>query len=600
MPSEVPPRLELVGIEKSLTGGHALRGAHLTARAGEIVGLCGEAGAGKSTLVKILAGVHPHGTYRGEVVVDGRPLRLTCPADARRACIAVVHQKIMLVPELSVAQNLMLGREPRRFGLVDEARLEAQASAHLGRFDLKGEIDPGATVGELGIGVQHIVEIVRALSHDAKVLVLDEPAASLATEERARLLTWLRTLKRSGTTCIYVSHRMDEVFGFCDRIVVLRDGRTAQTLNGAPAERCSPHGRYVIHDEIAAGGMATIHLGRMLGPFGFGSTVAIKRLYPQLAKDPQFVAMFLDEARLASRVRHPNVVPVLDVLADEGEICLVLEYVDGESLGQLLRDADANHAPIPVPIAATIAVSILYGLHAAHEARDEQGTLLGVVHRDVSPQNVIVGVDGVARLIDFGIAKAAGRCNVSRDGQLKGKVAYMAPEQIQRGLVGPRADVYGASVILWELLAGERLFEGDTEGMILGRVLDDDVLRPSQLRSDVPPALDALVLRGLDRAQQRRFESARSMALALESAVRPATPAEVGAWVEGLAGARLAERRERMTRMEREATDLQRAPAPPRAGWLEAPASSERSPRAGGISAALGTLLPVSGRRSRW
>jgi len=590
--ADVPPLLQLVGIEKSLTGGHALRGANLTARAGEIVGLCGENGAGKSTLVKILAGVHPHGTYRGEVVLGARTLRLTCPADARRAGIAVVHQKIMLVPELSVAQNLMLGREPRRFGLVDEAKLEAQASAHLGRFDLKGEIDPGAIVGELGIGVQHIVEIVRALSHDARILVLDEPAASLASEERARLLAWLRTLKKSGTTCIYVSHRMDEVFGLCDHIVVLRDGRTAQTLNGAPAERCSPHGRYMIHDEIAAGGMATVHLGRMLGPFGFGSTVAIKRLYPQLARDPQFVAMFLDEARLASRVRHPNVVPVLDVLADEGDICLVLEYVDGESLGQLLRDADAVRAPVPLPIAVTIAVSILHGLHAAHEARDEQGALLGVVHRDVSPQNVIVGVDGVARLIDFGIAKAAGRCNVSRDGQLKGKVAYMAPEQIQRGIVGPRADVYGASVILWELLTGERLFEGETEGMILGRVLDDDVPRPSQLRADVRPALDDLVLRGLDRTQERRFESARAMALALEAAVRPATAAEVGAWVEGLSGARLAQRRQRMARMEREANDLQRAPNQPRAGWLEAPVSPERSPKSGSISAALGGLLP--------
>jgi eukaryotic-like serine/threonine-protein kinase len=287
------------------------------------------------------------------------------------------------------------------------------------------------------------------------------------------------------------------------------------------------------------------------------------------------------------------------VLADEGEICLVLEYVDGESLGQLLRDAEATRAPVPVPIAVTIAVSILYGLHAAHEARDEQGALLGVVHRDVSPQNVIVGVDGVARLIDFGIAKAAGRCNVSRDGQLKGKVAYMAPEQIQRGIVGPRADVYGASVILWELLAGERLFEGETEGMVLGRVLDDDVPCPGQLRSDVPPLLDAMVLRGLDRAQEQRFESARSMALALEAAVRPATPGEVGAWVEALAGARLAERRARMTRMEREAIDLQHAAAPVRPGWLEKRASRERLTRGGGISAALGALLPLSGRRSR-
>jgi ABC-type multidrug transport system ATPase subunit len=530
-----------------------LRGANLTAGAGEIVGICGEKGSGKSTLVKILAGVHPYRSYGGDVVLDGAVRRFARPQDAREAGIAVVHQKLMLVPELTVAQNLMLGREPRRFGLVDEARLESEARAHLSRCGFGDLVDPATPIGDLGVGLRQIVEIVRALSYGPRVLVLDEPTDVLVSEERERLLLLLRTLKTNGTTVIYVSQRMDEVFGLCDKIAVLREGKTAQTLSGTPAARRPVRGRYAIYDEIASGGMATVHLGKVLGQFGFTSTVAVKRLYPQMAKDPEFVAMFLDEARLASRVRHPNVVPVLDVLAEDGDLCLVMEYVEGESLSQLGIAAERTKQPIPAPIAVAVIASVLHGLHAAHEATDAEGRLLGLVHRDVSPQNVIVGVDGVTRLIDFGIAKAAGRSGVSRDGQLKGKIPYLSPEQIQGGALNPRTDVYGASVILWELLVGERLFQGETQGMILGRVLDDPVPAPSQLRSDLPPALDVIVLRGLDRAQDRRFGSAREMALELEALVRPASAVEVGEWVKGLAASSLAGRREKVARMERDA-----------------------------------------------
>ena len=545
--------LELVDIEKSFGAIAALSGAHLAAREGELVGVCGESGSGKSTLVKVLSGVIPSGAYGGRVSIDGVVQSFSSPAAAQRAGIAVVHQKSMLVPDLSVAHNLLLGREPRRFGLVDEVRLESQARAILERFGVGDQIPAFATVFELGAGHRQLVELLRALSHDARIVVLDEPAAPLLPHERDRLFGWLRALKKSGTTCIYVSHRLDEVIGLCDRVAILRDGKTAQTLCGASSTRSSPRGRYVIHDEIASGGMATVHLGKILGPFGFTSTVAIKRLHPQLAKDPQFVAMFLDEARLASRVRHPNVVPVLDVFAEDGELCLVMEYVEGESLGKLCRVLQEAQLAVPPPIAVAVATSILHGLHAAHEARDEQGELLGLVHRDVSPQNVIVGVDGVVRLIDFGIAKAAGRCNASRDGELKGKIAYLAPEQVRRGVVNRRTDVYGASVLLWELLTGERLFDGETEGTILARVLDDHVPPPSSLRSELPVALDAITLRGLDRRQDARFESAREMARALEAVVRPASAAEIGEWVQSTAAGALAERQEKLARLEREA-----------------------------------------------
>ncbi len=558
------PQLQLVGLAKSFGRVEVLRDVSFSANAGEIVGLCGENGSGKSTLVKILAGVHAHGSYTGEIRLDGKRVKLTSPHDSQHAGIAVVHQRLMLVPELSVAQNVMLGREPRRFGLVDEARLESEARQLLERFGLADVLDPAMPVGSLSAGLQQIVEILRGLAHNAKILVLDEPTASLLPRERERLLTWLRTLKSTGTTCIYVSQRMDEVFGLCDRIAVLRDGRTAETLVGAPSSPRLAEGRYTIYDEIASGGMATVHLGKARGAFGFSSTVAIKRLFPQMAKDPDFVAMFLDEARLASRVRHPNVVTVLDVLSEGGELCLVMEYVEGESLSVLSRTLREAKKPIPIAIAVAVTSSILHGLHAAHQATDQLGVPLGLVHRDVSPQNVIVGVDGVARLIDFGIAKAAGRSSVSRDGQLKGKIPYMAPEQIQGGVINHRTDIYGAAVILWELLSGERLFDGETQGIILGRVLDDIVHAPSEYNSLVSPELDALTLRGLSRDSARRFESARAFALELEALVRPAMPAEVSEWVVTNARASLALRSEKLARMERQASALDDAPPPSR------------------------------------
>ena len=225
-----PLALELTAIDKRFGGVHALRGAGLSVRRGEIMGICGENGAGKSTLIKVLAGVHPHGSYRGTIEVGGRPERLFSPADARRAGIAVVHQELMLVAELSVAENLLLGREPRRFHFIDDARLESTARGYLERFGFAGQIDPSQPVGKLGIGMQQIVEIVRALSLEARILVLDEPTAALTLEEARKLLDWLRKLKAAGTTCIYVSHRLDELFSICDRLTILRDGSTTATV----------------------------------------------------------------------------------------------------------------------------------------------------------------------------------------------------------------------------------------------------------------------------------------------------------------------------------------------------------------------------------
>src|SRR4051812_39726612 len=293
-------------------------------------------------------------------------------------------------------------------------------------------------------------------------------------------------------------------------------------------------GRYVLYGELAAGGMATVHFGRLSGPVGFSRTVAIKRLHPHFAKDPEFVTMFLDEARLCGRIRHPNVVPTLDVVTTQGEIFIVMEYVAGEALSKLMRTAGQKNILMPPKVAATIMSSVLHGLHAAHQTKDEHGRELGIVHRDVSPQNVLVGADGTARVLDFGVAKAAGRLQTTRDGQVKGKIAYMPPEQLSGAPVNRQVDVYAAAVVLWEMLTGRRLFDGETEAIVLARAIEGTVEPPSSHNAFLEPAVDAIVLRGLARDPEMRFATAREMALALEQTIGLASPSEVGEWVESV------------------------------------------------------------------
>ena len=311
-------------------------------------------------------------------------------------------------------------------------------------------------------------------------------------------------------------------------------------------------GRYALYGEIAAGGMATVHLARLLGPVGFARTVAIKRLHPHLAKDPEFVAMFLEEARLAARVRHPNVVATLDVVSDDGELFLVMEYVAGESLSRLVRKARERGERVPPRYAVGIVSGALEGLHSAHDAKSEKGQPLGLVHRDVSPQNVHVGVDGVPRLLDFGIAKATNRVQETRTDQIKGKVAYMSPEQLAKGAIDRRADVYSAAVVLWETLTGQRLFKADDVPSLVYAIINEEVQPPSSVVPDLPPGLDAIVMKGLERESEKRWSSAREMAAALEKALAPAPAREIGEWVHAIAGDALDWRQELVHRIESE------------------------------------------------
>ncbi len=324
-----------------------------------------------------------------------------------------------------------------------------------------------------------------------------------------------------------------------------------------PLRRAGPLiiGRYALYDELASGGMAAVYLGRLLGPVGFSRTVAIKRMHPHYAKEQEFVAMFIDEARLAARIRHPNVVPTVDVVQTDAELFLVMEYVHGEALSRLLRRSHAFGGPLDPRIAVAILIDALHGLHAAHTATSEAGQALDIVHRDVSPQNIIVGDDGVARVFDFGIAKAKGRLHTTQDGAIKGKLAYMAPEQLSGKVVTPQADVYAAAVVLWEALAGRRMYEAEHEAQLVTQVLDGVKTAPSELNPSVSPALDQVVMQALSVDPSHRFPTAMAMASALEGLGPPALRGELAEWVRAN-GPSLSDRSRRVQDVEVDSAKL--------------------------------------------
>jgi eukaryotic-like serine/threonine-protein kinase len=290
--------------------------------------------------------------------------------------------------------------------------------------------------------------------------------------------------------------------------------------------------RYELLGELATGGMATVYLGRMRRPMGFARLVAIKCMHPQYAKDPSFASMFLDEARLTARLRHPNIVPTLDIVADGGHLLIVMEYVEGESLSGLLRLVRDAADRIPVAVACAIIHDLLLGLHEAHEARDDDGSPLAIIHRDVSPQNVIVGLDGLSRVLDFGVAKARSRVHHSNEGEIKGKIPYMPPEQLFGEAVDRRVDIYAAGVLLWEALVGQRLFDGSSEESIVRRIDAGEIAAPSTKVAGISPELDALVLRALCKEPDGRFPTALAMAEALSSIATLPPRTEISAWMK--------------------------------------------------------------------
>ncbi len=327
--------------------------------------------------------------------------------------------------------------------------------------------------------------------------------------------------------------------------------------------------------EIAAGGMATVHLGCALRGPERGRPVAIKQLRSRYLRDREFLTMFLDEARIVTRIRHPNVVATSEVVQSGDGMFLMMEYVHGESLAQLLRTARAKRAQTPPAIAARVVHDVLLGLHGAHETRGEDGVMLDVVHRDVSPQNVMVGVDGLARVLDFGVAKAAGRAQATREGQIKGKLAYMAPEQV-RGQVDRRTDVFAAAVVLWETLTARRLHECMKDHEMVARVVQGKLSRPSMYAPHVSPELDAIVMKGLAAHPDKRHATAAELARDLVKHVPLASAEAVASWCEALAEDALRERAEVVARMARDLDML--APPPGSSPSLPAPSPPLAAP----------------------
>jgi serine/threonine-protein kinase len=324
-------------------------------------------------------------------------------------------------------------------------------------------------------------------------------------------------------------------------------------------------GQYELYDEIASGGMAVVRFGRFVNDLGLGRLVAIKCLHPWFGSDAAFTSALIEEAKLALRVRHTNVVATVDVLVPHDEVFLVMDYVHGVSLSELLKRSQGEERPVPVPVASAIMVGILHGIHAAHEATAVDGEPLGIVHRDVSPQNVLVDVDGIARVFDFGVARAVGRVQNTKDGVVKGKMGYMSPEQFMRDEVDRRTDVFAASVVYWEMLVGRQLFPDASLGAVYGRMLEPRIEPPSAKVRGLPTSYDSIVLKGLSQLADDRFSTARDMALAVEEAGPLATQREVGAWVEELASETLRQRAKRIAQVER------RAPLPPQQKHLSAP-----------------------------
>ncbi len=305
------------------------------------------------------------------------------------------------------------------------------------------------------------------------------------------------------------------------------------------------YGNYQLIKRLAMGGMAQIYLARQRGPEGFEKQVVVKRILPHLGENQEFVQMFLDEARIAARLNHPNIVQIFDLGAQDDSFFIAMEYIHGEDLRRVWKKADRAGTPIPVPLVCRIIIEACAGLDYAHKKTDAQGKPLGIVHRDVSPQNILLTFDGRVKVVDFGIAKAADQATVTRSGVLKGKYSYMSPEQAAGQRLDCRSDIFALGVVLHELLTCNRLFKRATDMATLQAVAECEIVPPSQVNPRVPKDLDAVVMKALTRRPEDRYADAAQLQLALEDWLsghqRPSSSAHVADFMKNLYAARLAE-----------------------------------------------------------
>jgi serine/threonine protein kinase len=309
-------------------------------------------------------------------------------------------------------------------------------------------------------------------------------------------------------------------------------------------------GRYEVLLPIGAGGMATVYLARARGVGGFEREVALKLAHAHIATEPDFASNLLAEARVASRIRHANVVPVLDVGEEPIGVFLVMDYIEGDSLSALMKRARSTGDPIPLRVALRVLADALSGLHAAHELQAEDGASLGLVHRDFSPQNLLVGTDGVTRLTDFGIAKAANHVAFTRSGLIKGKIGYVSPEQVRSKDVDQRSDVWSAGVVAWELIAGRRLYPPGEDLATLLRIVSEKPPRVRSVRPEAPELLDEVIAQALEPDLRKRLPTARELRQRLVDAAPAiggiAEPAEVSVYLSGRVRDMLEDRRARV------------------------------------------------------
>jgi serine/threonine protein kinase len=293
-------------------------------------------------------------------------------------------------------------------------------------------------------------------------------------------------------------------------------------MQGKPRPARTLLGPYELGERLGLGGMAEVFVAYRAGPHGFAKKVALKRILPELAQDARFVAMFCDEARISAPLCHPNIVQVIDFGESQGELFMAMEYVEGVSLAKLLRYVSGRRERFPLGAALFIAHEVLSGLSFAHEACDENGNPLSIVHRDVSPGNVLIGRAGDVKLADFGIVRSAYVDRRTYPGELKGKVGYMSPEQVMGVEVDPRSDLFTVGIILSEMLIARPLFSGQNEFDILTKIYEADLSALERYGADLSPALRDVLRQALGKAPADRFASARDFAEALRKLAQQA------------------------------------------------------------------------------
>ena len=302
--------------------------------------------------------------------------------------------------------------------------------------------------------------------------------------------------------------------------------RREEPAAAVPASGPDRFGQYEIIEKIASGGMAELFKAKRTGVEGFQKIVAIKKILPHLADDEEFVTMFADEAKLAAQLNHPNIIHIYDLgKIQAGGYFIAMEHVDGRDLRSIEDSSHAHSVQLPVSLAIYIASKVASALDYAHRRRDAEGHELNIVHRDVSPQNILISYEGDIKLCDFGIAKAASKAGKTQSGALKGKIQYMSPEQAWGRPIDRRSDLFSLGVVLHELLTGERLFRGDTDITVLEKVRSAEVLPPSRMNPEVPTNLDAVVLKALAKDPDARYANASDLLRDLDSVLYSYTPA---------------------------------------------------------------------------